>query len=734
MNDEDTAVPSSSGVRAKARAVLHMLFDANKPVINLGIHWAFGTVALGAEHLSMRQMELLDAVREGVFNPHHCGSGPDLSAACQDYEILPVFDVDMDFVQTILSVAPVPYLSAAYSLLEYIYTAIQQVQTSKTQLSILSEITARLLMTLDAGFKTRKISATAVEASLTDLHSLLQEISYFVAKAVKENFIKTLFTKSENIEKIDGFNRRITGLIHAFQVASVLHAHDWQAKNDAARKADQQQLMTRLDELQNHAQLLEALKINQENLAAMMVSLQRQIDGAQYGPESRFYSRTLLHLSALNGGQIEIKDWMVTTYDVDFGGKIGCGGFGDVYRGIWHKTNVALKVVRTGGGIIPTSKAILREIEIWSTLRHPNVLPFLGANHLDDRPFIVMPYMKYGNAREYLQNYQNETPLPILQDAARGLLYLHSKNVVHGDLKAANILIDNAATAVLCDFGLSRIKADMTTRTAEHDVDLGAGSRNWMSPERLRGALPKKPSDIYAFGMTIYELFSNEIPLGHVLPQDLRYLVINKNLRPDLLGVDDMPIMPQDVWAIAVKCWSKSPDARPGAASVCDMLIELGSAIYSHQPLSQADPVSQDIPPAQSLLFPPRAQPAQLPQPTQHLLSAQNPQSEQRSHHASLLLPQRTPPASYRVAMRKGLWNRRGDHLTMDGFVVYAPLDHAYPPELRDYPAETIGYRDHLGAEVGYLDTRPELPESIPRFGQPPSAPYEKFVVYKYVP
>jgi serine/threonine protein kinase len=111
-----------------------------------------------------------------------------------------------------------------------------------------------------------------------------------------------------------------------------------------------------------------------------------------------------------------------------------------------------------------------------------------------------------------------------LADAARGLLYLHSKDIVHGDLKAVsahqltyslqfncikdNILIDNGGTAVLCDFGLSRIKADMTSRTAQADIaTLGPGSRYWMSPELFRGALPRKPSDIYALGMTIYEVW-----------------------------------------------------------------------------------------------------------------------------------------------------------------------------------------------------------------------------------
>ncbi|KAJ7218287.1 hypothetical protein C8J57DRAFT_1732233 [Mycena rebaudengoi] len=133
---------------------------------------------------------------------------------------------------------------------------------------------------------------------------------------------------------------------------------------------------------------------------------------------------------------------------------------------------------------------------------------------------------------------------------------------------------------------------------------------------------------------------------------------------------------------------------------------------------SPAAPVAGPPP---TTLTPPRMNP--LPEPPQEL--GRNP---------GITLPvQRTPPSSYRLAVRKGLWNRRGDHLTIDGFVVYAPADCAYPAELRDYPAETVGYRDHLGAEVGYLDSRPELPESLPRFGQAPRQPYEKFVVYEYL-
>ena len=104
------------------------------------------------------------------------------------------------------------------------------------------------------------------------------------------------------------------------------------------------------------------------------------------------------------------------------------------------------------------------------------------------------------------------------------------------------------------------------------------------------------------------------------------------------------------------------------------------------------------------------------------------PPQERRDPGFSLPPPQQKEPprGTYRRKLRYGFWNRRGDYLTMDKYVVYAPHNRANPPELENYPAPTEGYKDHYGNFVKYDPSLCELPESLPRQGLPPVLPYDK--------
>ncbi|KAJ7655479.1 kinase-like domain-containing protein [Mycena rosella] len=151
-----------------------------------------------------------------------------------------------------------------------------------------------------------------------------------------------------------------------------------------------------------------------------------------------------------------------------------------------------------------------------------------------------MPYIQ-NNARQFLQQRPTFDPVYILRDASLGLQYLHSRTICHGDIKGANILVDDLGRALLCDFGLSRIKSDVTGRTVRVGTTAIIGSRNWMAPELLAGSNPKLPSDIYAFGMTLYELYTDENPLSNIPHADFVELVFKLQVRPDRPETEDVP-------------------------------------------------------------------------------------------------------------------------------------------------------------------------------------------------
>ena len=110
------------------------------------------------------------------------------------------------------------------------------------------------------------------------------------------------------------------------------------------------------------------------------------------------------------------------------------------------------------------------------------------------------------------------------------------------------------------------------------------------------------------------------------------------------------------------------------------------------------------------------------PPNTSPLTSASHSHSRRNTN---IFIPSPTPPpASYDIRIRRGYWNRRGDHLTKEGYLVYAPTDKAYPAELITYPPENEGYQDEKGSYTKYV-ARPELPESLPRHGKPSEYPYE---------
>ncbi|KAJ7797144.1 kinase-like domain-containing protein [Mycena olivaceomarginata] len=160
------------------------------------------------------------------------------------------------------------------------------------------------------------------------------------------------------------------------------------------------------------------------------------------------------------------------------------GGNSNIYRGQLLRSDtppihVAMKMIRASDGDVEqVDRGVRREVEIWMTLNHRNILPLLGVCvDIAPRPMLISIFCHFGHVGNYLQTHPLANRHELLHGVASGLHYLHENNVVHGDLKQQNVLVDPNAVPRICDFGLSRMSTETDFTT------LGVGTVPYLAPE-----------------------------------------------------------------------------------------------------------------------------------------------------------------------------------------------------------------------------------------------------------
>ncbi|KAG8862603.1 hypothetical protein FRB96_001162 [Tulasnella sp. 330] len=212
------------------------------------------------------------------------------------------------------------------------------------------------------------------------------------------------------------------------------------------------------------------------------------------------------------------------------------GGFSDVFRGFDLVTRrpVAMKRFRCST-LAPTEvedakRRFIREAQNWSELDHENILTFLGMFEISQEIYLVSYWQELGDITHFVQDRLRFLELPkdercnhplraaferfdeidIVHGIASGLAHLHANNIIHGDVKGFNVLLNPQVLPLLSDFGMAKvIKDDFMTSAGMK----GAGSLRWMAPESLQEA-PRTPKcDIYSLGMTIVEAVPVPVPI-----------------------------------------------------------------------------------------------------------------------------------------------------------------------------------------------------------------------------
>jgi len=195
---------------------------------------------------------------------------------------------------------------------------------------------------------------------------------------------------------------------------------------------------------------------------------------------------------------------------------LGGGGQGEVYEAVQEVTGarVAVKVLKKSLCESQEAKSnLLHEIRLLAQLKHPNIVTIHDAGETEDgRLYFVMELLRCGTLREYVRDHVKGVPriLELMRAVASGVGFVHSKGVVHRDLKPTNILMDTHGTPKLVDFGLAKtlIAPD------EFSDEMRLGTLPYMSPEQTRGNPDEVDArtDVYALGVMLYELLTGDYP------------------------------------------------------------------------------------------------------------------------------------------------------------------------------------------------------------------------------
>jgi len=264
--------------------------------------------------------------------------------------------------------------------------------------------------------------------------------------------------------------------------------------------------------------------------------------------------------------------------------EIGRGAMGVVYRGIDPAINrpVALKTVRLDLAVPPAEKEelrarLMREAQAAGQLSHPNIVTIYDVGSQGDVYYIAMEYLKGYTLERAVEkkltlNYKIFAKLMI--QVCDALEYAHSNELVHRDVKPANIMVlDNFRVKVM-DFGIARVTNSSMTQTG-----VALGTPSYISPEQLSGHGVDRRSDIFSVGVVMYELLTKDKPFAGESISKLIYNILNSApRRPTQMD----PNIPEAFDRICLKALEK--DARQRYQYAADLARDLKEFIASLQP------------------------------------------------------------------------------------------------------------------------------------------------------
>ncbi|KAM6147633.1 tyrosine-protein kinase Srms [Erethizon dorsatum] len=246
--------------------------------------------------------------------------------------------------------------------------------------------------------------------------------------------------------------------------------------------------------------------------------------------------------------------------------KLGEGYFGEVWEGLWlGSVPVAVKVIKSADMKLAD---LTKEIEALKSLRHERLIRLHAVCSVGEPVYIVTELMRKGNLQAYLGSPEGQgLSLPLLLSftcqVADGMSYLEEQHVIHRDLAARNVLVGDDLTCKVADFGLARLlKDDIYSPSSSSKIPV-----KWTAPEAANYRLFSQKSDVWSFGILLYEVFTyGQCPYeGMTNHETLQQLHRGYRLpRP--------AACPAEVYLLMLECWKGSPEERPAFAMLREKL------------------------------------------------------------------------------------------------------------------------------------------------------------------
>ncbi|XP_010247203.1 PREDICTED: serine/threonine-protein kinase HT1 [Nelumbo nucifera] len=263
-------------------------------------------------------------------------------------------------------------------------------------------------------------------------------------------------------------------------------------------------------------------------------------------------------------------EWTIDLRKLNMGTAFAQGAFGKLYKGTYNGEDVAIKILERPENNAERAQLMeqqfQQEVMMLATLKHPNIVRFIGACRKPMVWCIVTEYAKGGSVRQFLMRRHNRSvPLKLAVkqalDVARGMAYVHGLGFIHRDLKSDNLLIFTDKSIKIADFGVARIEVQTEGMTPE------TGTYRWMAPEMIQHRPYTQKVDVYSFGIVLWELITGMLPFQNMTAVQAAFAVVNKGVRP-IIPNDCLPVLSE----IMTRCWDANPEVRPPFTEVVRML------------------------------------------------------------------------------------------------------------------------------------------------------------------